>query len=56
MPKGSWGGLTCTTIGKLMGCSHTHACTLLHKKRVELNRDLTLDDIGNLIYAYRGTC
>lgn len=51
--RGTWGGLTSTVIGELLGCSHTHAIVLLRKKRLELNRELTLNDIGNLIFEFR---
>lgn len=41
------------TVAKLMNCSHTHARELLKSWKNVLKRDLTLDDIGELIQEYR---
>lgn len=53
MRRGVWAGLTSVSVGQLMGCSHTYAWKLLKKKRIELDRELTLDDIGKLVQEYR---
>ncbi len=51
--RGRWAGLSASTVGKLMGCSHTHARELMKSLTNIYNRPLKLDDIGELIQEYR---
>lgn len=51
--KGQWSGLSATTIAELAGCSPSHAKRLLADRQSALKRDLTLADVGQLIYEFR---
>lgn len=51
--RGTWAGLTVPTIAEMLGCNYYQASVLLKKKLVESGKELTLSDIGTLIYDYR---
>lgn len=55
MRKGKWAGLTAVFISKFMGCSSSYVRKRLTKLKKSLDRELTLYDIGGVIYEYRKT-
>ena len=51
--RGKYCGLSAVTISYLLGTSPTNAKRWLYAAKAALQRDLTLDDIGKIIYQYR---
>lgn len=50
---GRWAGLTAKTVSKLCGITHYKAKTLLRLRQDLLNRELNLEDIGQLVYEIK---
>lgn len=51
--RGKWAGHPATLFAGLLGCSASTAKRLLTALRTEKQQELTLEDIGELIFEYR---
>jgi AraC-like DNA-binding protein len=51
--RGKWGGLSAVTLATFFGCSSSHVKRMLTKKKEELGRNPTLEEISDMAFAFR---
>lgn len=51
--SGKWSGLTAVTVSRLLNRSYYYTKKVLKEKNEELGREISLEDIGELIYEQK---